>query len=345
MQIPVDSPGLGIERRVEEVSDCSPGDVAARVEGVEHPLVLRGLVAEWPLVQRSRESVAAAVEYVTSFYRGRPVSLFLGEADIEGRFFYNDSLSGFNFLQMEAKLTDVLAKLLEAQQQEDAPCFYVGSTAVDQWLPGFSNTNPMPLPGIDPLTSIWIGNRSRVAAHFDFPENIACCALGRRRFTVFPPEQVANLYVGPMDLTPAGQQISLVDFHDPDFERFPRFKQALEAALVAELEPGDALFLPGVWWHHVEALDPVNILVNYWWSLQPESKGSPADALSHALLSIKSLPPAQRHAWRALFDYYVFEAPEEACGHIPEAARGRLGDIDDTGTRRLRAELLNQLKR
>jgi hypothetical protein len=345
MQTQVDSTTLGIERRVEEVSGCSRGDVAALVQGVEHPLLLRGLVDDWPVVQRGRESAEAAFEHIASFYRGRPVSLFLGEANIGGRFFYNDTLSGFNFLQMDANLNDVLGKLVEYRQQDEAPCFYVGSTAVDNWLPGFSNQNPMPLPGLDPLISIWIGNSSRVAAHFDFPENIACCALGRRRFTVFPPEQIGNLYVGPMDLTPAGQQISLVDFHDPDYSRFPRFEQALESALVAELEPGDALFLPGMWWHHVEALDAVNVLVNYWWSLQPASLGSPADALNHALLSIKSLPPAQRRAWRALFDYYVFDAPEAACAHIPEAARGRLGEIDDAGARRLRAELMNQLKR
>ncbi len=345
MQTGQDNAASGIRRRVEEVHGCTPPDVAARVAGAEQPLLLRGLVAEWPAVQQGRTGSAAALQHVASFYNSQPVSLFLGEADIRGRFFYNQAMDGFNFLQMDANLADVLRKLLELEADANAPCFYVGSTSIDQWLPGFSAQNPMPLAGLDPLASIWIGNRSRVAAHFDFPENIACCVLGRRRFTVFPPEQVVNLYPGPLDLTPAGQQISLVDFHDPDFDRFPRFRAALETAQVAELEPGDALFIPGMWWHHVEAMEPVNILVNYWWSLTPAVMGSPADVLNHALLSIKSLPPAQRRAWRALFNYYVFEAPEDAAAHIPEAARGRLGEIDDPMARRLRAELLNQLKR
>ena len=51
----------------------------------------------------------------------------------------------------------------------------------------------------------------------------------------------------------------------PDFARFPRFAKALEVAQVAELSPGDAIFIPRDWFHHVEALDRFNVLVNYWW--------------------------------------------------------------------------------
>ncbi|MFX7984900.1 cupin-like domain-containing protein, partial [Acinetobacter baumannii] len=87
-------------------------------------------------------------------------------------------------------------------------------------------------------------------------------AAGRRRFTVFPPEQLPNLYLGPLDPTPAGQPVSLVDFHQPDFERFPRFRDALAAGEAAELAPGDAVYIPSMWFHHVEGLAPVNLLIN-----------------------------------------------------------------------------------
>jgi hypothetical protein len=89
---------------------------------------------------------------------------------------------------------------------------------------------------------------------------------GRRRFTLLPPEQVRNLYLGPLDFAPTPTPISLVSFRSPDFERFPRFHDALAAAEAAELEPGDALYIPSVWWHHVESIGVLNAMVNYWWS-------------------------------------------------------------------------------
>ena len=37
-------------------------------------------------------------------------------------------------------------------------------------------------------------------------------------------------------------------------------------AFSAELQPGDAIFIPSLWWHQVESLSAVNGLVNYWWT-------------------------------------------------------------------------------
>ena len=86
------------------------------------------------------------------------------------------------------------------------------------------------------------------------------------------------------------------------------------------------------------------MLVNYWWNPAPEYLGSAADALTHAILSIKDLSPQQRRAWQALFEQYVFDSPEGGLDHIPGQALGRLGDIDAMTARRLRAELLNKLR-
>ena len=330
---------------VEVVDIVDPAALDPALLKAEQPWVARGLVSHWPLVQAAGQGTGAALEYLLQFYRDRPLKAFLGEPEIAGRFFYNDSLDGFNYQQLETTLTKVVRKLLDLADQDQPAALYVGSTSVDAWLPGFRQDNDLPLAERNPLVSLWLGNRSRIAAHFDYPRNLACCVLGRRRFTVFPPEQVANLYIGPWDITPAGQPISLVDFAQPDLERFPRFETAWAAAQVAELEPGDALYLPGMWWHHVESLAPVNGLVNYWWSDTPDVYGTPTDAFHHALLSIKSQSPAQKVAWKAFFDHYVFGDTEEALAHLPPASRGRLGDIDDTQARRLRAELQNLMRR
>ncbi len=160
--------------------------------------------------------------------------------------------------------------------------------------------------------------------------NVACAVAGRRRFTLFPPEQIANLYIGPLDFAPTGAAMSMVNLRNPDFARYPRFKDALAAAQVAELEPGDAVFIPPLWWHHVESLEPFNVLVNYWWHdpLGASTEADSAfDALLHGILSIRGLPSESRRAWSAFFEQYVFGDANQSIEHIPPHRHGILRRI------------------
>ncbi len=175
---------------------------------------------------------------------------------------------------------------------------YVGAVPTPASMPGFTRDNTLPLVDASVVPRVWIGNRVTVQTHYDISNNIACVVAGRRRFTLFPPEQLVNLYVGPLEFTLAGQPISMVRLDQPDFERFPRFRDALATAQFAELEPGDALFMPYMWWHHVESRERFNVLVNYWWDETPPWQGSPFEALLHAIMAVKSLPPDKREIWR-----------------------------------------------
>lgn len=336
---------MSAERKITELSGCTPANIPDDVFRSEQPLLLRGLVAEWPLVKAARQSAEAVDQYLRQFYNGTPVTVSVGPADIDGRIFYNDDMSGFNFEMHRAQLDDVLDDLKRHRDQAPAPVHYVGSTTVDYILPGLRDENDIDLGDIDPLISIWLGNQTCIAAHYDIPDNIACVAAGKRRFTLFPPEQLDNLYVGPLDFAPAGQSISMVDLRNPDFDRFPKFRIALEQALVAEMEPGDALFIPSMWWHHVEGLDSLNVLINYWWRTSPAYMGTPMNVLNHAFLSIRDLPAAQRKAWQCIFEHYIFEPDDDVVAQIPEESRGVLSPIDDLSARKLRAQLLKQLNR
>jgi len=330
---------------VAELHGLKPDELTPRILQSTQPLILRGLVEHWPLVQAGLTSQQAASAYLRRFYQGIKVVAMLGRPDIDGRFFYNDDLSGFNFFPANVPLDGVLAELEDHRNDEQPPAIYVGSTAIDTCLPGFRAENDVDLHGRDALASIWIGNRTRIAAHYDLPDNLACVAAGRRRFTLFPPEQLENLYIGPLDFTPAGQAISLVDFKRPDYDRYPRFAEAQRHGQVAELAPGDALFIPSMWWHHVEALDRFNVLVNYWWRQSPGYMDTPTTALMHAIMTVRDLPPAQRAAWAELFRHYVFEADDATVAHISPAARRVLGPLDADATRALRAQLLKRLNR
>jgi hypothetical protein len=334
-----------IAKTVREVAGADRMALGAEILCATEPLILRGLVTDWPAVQAGLTSPAHADAYLRRFYRDASVVAMLGAPEIEGRFFYNDDLSGFNFAPVRVTLDAVLRELRDHFNDAQPPAIYVGSTTVETCLPGFREENDINLGNRDALMSVWIGNGTRIAAHYDLPDNLACVAVGHRRFTLFPPDQLSNLYVGPLDFTPAGQAISLVDFKKPDYDRFPKFAEALQHARVAELGPGDALFIPSMWWHHVEALDRLNVLVNYWWRATPEYMDTPTNALMHAIMSIRDLPAEQRQAWQELFRHYVFEADERTVGHINAEARRILAPLDADATRMLRAQLLKKMNR
>jgi hypothetical protein len=329
---------------VESMEGIAPDAIPSRVFEREQPLILRGLVESWPAIPQGDGTFTEMESYLSKFWTSKPVTAYVAGGDANGRFGYNEAFNGFNFRSGSASLEELMQrwKQLEDPDNDEGMAIYVGSTPVAGWLPGFLEANPLSVPG-DPLINFWLGNRTTVSAHFDFPCNIACVVAGQRRFTLFPTDQVSNLYIGPIDRTPSGQPISLVDFDKPDYQRFPRFATALEHAQTAVLEPGDAIFIPSMWWHHVKALSDCNMLVNYWWLKKPDIIDSPFGALLHAVLSIRSLPVEQREAWRTLMEHYVFDAEPKSIEHIPEHALGCLGALDTHAIQQLRKEVLRRL--
>jgi len=323
---------------VKVVEGCRPNDIPPEVLGSDEPILLKGLVSDWPAVATCGNSLPEAAQYLSRFWTNELVTVYVSDVN-DGRFFYNDEYTGFNFGAGTAHFGQVMQKLGEHPGSE-GQAIYMGSTNVDRWLPGFREENDVTMPSDDGLVSIWIGNKTRISAHYDFPDNIACVVAGERRFTLFPPDQIENLYIGPIDRTPSGQAISLVDFNNPDCEKFPRFAEALEHATVSEMGPGDAIFIPSMWWHHVESFSAYNILVNYWWTSTPSS---PSAALMHGILALRDLPERQRAAWKGLFDYYVFSADDSVFEHIPEAGRGCLAPLDESTSKTLRDEMMKRL--
>jgi len=311
------------------------------------PAVLKGLVKDWEIVQSGLRSELEAMEYLRSRYNGRPVQYSFGEPAIQGRPFYNEDFTELNCVVRRDRLDEVLNQIQAHLNDEHPPTYYVASLLVDSCLPGFRAANDLRFPASnsDAAPTIWIGNRTVASCHYDAPNNIACCAVGRRRFTLFPPEQIFNLYPGPLEPTPGGQAVSVVDFDNPDFQKYPRFRDAIAAGHSAVLEPGDAIFVPSMWWHHVQGLSAFNTLVNYWWSSAPAHIPSPMNALSHAIWAIRDRPDREKQAWKEVFEYYVFGDAHLAGAHLPEQARGILSPIDDDQARMVRAMLINKLNR
>ena len=308
------------------------------------PFVVRGLTRHWPAVEKGQGDLGDFVGYLSASATDEDLTAFELAPEHKGRLFYTEDFSDFNFQRTRLSLSEALGRIVDFNREQLVPTLYIGSTNLDHWVPSFNEENPQPFPQSKAIASLWVSNRSTVAPHFDVPHNLATVVSGKRRFTLFPPDQLKNLYIGPLDKTPAGQPISLVDVNAPDFSQFPRFKEAQMRALTSELYPGDAIFIPSLWWHQVDALAPMNTLVNYWGRTETGHSGPPLAALQHALLAFKDLDPVQRRAWRALFNFYVFEAEDDNFRHIPPNARGILAPIGKRLGEKIKANIRQLLR-
>lgn len=324
--------------------DVTPAIFHEEIRPAATPVLMKGLVAHWPLAQAGQAGDRSAADYLRGLASPQPVKHVRAAPEVEGRLHYDADLQAPNFERGESSLSDYLDALLAEAGKARPDALAVQGMAAPDHLPGFAAANPQPLLPPSVVPRLWIGNAAKVATHHDPSENIACVAAGRRRFVLFPPERVADLYMGPFHITPAGAPVSMVHLTEPDLQRFPRFEQALEAASVAELEPGDALYVPYQWFHHVEALERFNVLVNYWWNPARADIGSPWDALMHGMMTLRNLPADQRRAWRAMFDHYVFLTDGDPGAHLPPEARGILAADAPADVAQMRRGLIAKLQ-
>jgi len=311
------------------------------------PAIFRGLVADWPVVRAGNDGAVALAEMLRFAATDEPFEAWFAPPEVEGRFNYNAEFSDFNFERKLATVEQLLDLLLRQIGQEKPHSMYAGGIPIRKHLPPLIPNIPVPMLDMsrDTLISLWLGNRTHTTTHWDQSQNLACVVAGRRRFTLFPPEQLKNLYVGPLEFTLAGQPTSLVDIDMPDLQIYPRFAEALKTARRAELGPGDTLYIPAMWWHDVLSLEDFGCLINFWWRDADPPLLTPLNALYHAVITMRDLPPNELKAWRNMFDHYIFGDNGDPVAHLPEAARGILKRRTPELVARVKKLLIDALSR
>ncbi len=316
----------------------SQADFNVHIHPLKQPAVLKNVVSEWPAVQLARQSDEALVDYLRKHDNGELAGVYLGGPEIRGNFFYGANTRSENFRHGPTPIPMALDRLMQARTDANPHAIYVQSAPVKKHIPGFAAENRLALlPTVEPR--IWIGNATVTRAHYDLNHNIACVVAGRRRFHLFPPEQLVNLYPGPFDRTIGGVPVSMVDVENPDLARYPRFAEAQKVMLTAELEAGDAIYIPYGWWHQVHSLSCFNVLVNYWWDDAPKAAAGGYEALFHAILAIRDMPEGHQVLWKTLFDYYVFTGGKDPLAHLAAGDKGSLGPLTPELTTRVQAFL------
>ncbi len=157
------------------------------------PAVFRGLASKWPAVQAAARGDFEFVGYLKSLPHGTRPAAIVGPPEIHGRFFYNDDVSALNFQRGLTDLAPFLERLLRDREEPAPFAMAIQSELVAQLLPGFEVENRIEILHREVPARAWIGNRIQVAPHYDLQENVGVVVAGRRRFTLFPPDQLANL--------------------------------------------------------------------------------------------------------------------------------------------------------
>jgi hypothetical protein len=256
---------LADTRLIPEREAPTPDEFRRTTVPSARPVVMRRVADNWPLVAAARGGADRCVALLSRHASALPVEILRADPEEEGRFHYSADGRSLNFIRGHASLLAFLAALREQSRADRPFALVVQGLLAERHVPGFAASHPMPLVPDEAEPRFWIGNSAKVATHNDPVDNVAVVVAGRRRFTLFPPEAAADLYMGPAHPTPAGTPVSMVHVTAPDLDRYPRFAEAMKIAQVAELSPGDAIFIPRDWFHHVEALERFNVLVNYWW--------------------------------------------------------------------------------
>lgn len=338
---------MTVFKTIEEYSTMSATQFFDQIVPEQKPIVVRGFAKSWPLVAAGNTSPDAFVAYVKQFYTGKKTKMVVAPPAANKRFYYNDDMTGLNYLSGEERVDLFLGRLLELFDRDIYPAILMQNSLTSDILPGLVNDNYSDFfTEVEPHLSI--GNEGIFSTHYEGSDNLACIVAGRQRVVLFPPEQTCHLYPGPLNFTPAGAPSSLVDLNNPDFEHYPLFKNALAEAYSTELAPGDAIFVPMLWWQHVESLEKVNAILNYRWngsSAPTAVSPSVIDSLNIALLAMRGLPVKQREAWRCMFDHYVFNQDIDPRTYIPEHQHQILGDLSTENVRIIKSHFISRLQK
>jgi hypothetical protein len=333
---PYDSDGADIA----VFSGITPDSFANDIQTANQPAILKGLLSDWPMVKLGGHAEALG-DYLLAHDRGDPYGVYVGPSEIGGHFFYGKDTRSENFRFGPAPLAQVLENLM-TQRGSDAPqSIFIQSAELHRHMPAVRGTHRLDILPEIVEPRIWIGNGTVTRVHYDLNQNLICVVAGKRRVTLFPPEQLPNLYPGPFDRTIGGVPVGMVDPENPDLERYPRFALARDAIRVAELDAGDVLYIPYGWWHQVRSLSPFNVMINYWWDDAPKAAANPYDALFHAVLALRDQPGSHKAIWKALFDYHIFG--DEPLAHLMLQERGTLGELTPERVAQIRKVLRRNL--
>ncbi|XP_024527933.1 uncharacterized protein LOC9631850 isoform X5 [Selaginella moellendorffii] len=151
--------------------------------------------------------------------------------------------------------------------------------------------------------NLWMSSTSsRSSIHYDPYRNVLGVVMGQKKVTLWPPDAAPYLY--PKPLYGEASNHSEVNFVEPDYQKYPRFRDASKHSLVLVVDAGSAVFIPEAWFHQVDSA-ALTIAVNFWWaSKQSYAFDTPMDSyyLRRILMSLLDAEKRSMLGWNPHVD-------------------------------------------
>ena len=219
--------------RVENIS---------KKEFIEHyykpqkPVLIKGLTKNWPAYEKW------TLDYIQERAGEQTVPLYNNEPATGSESVYAP--------KKEMKLDDYI-EILKTKPTDLRIFFYEILKKMPELLNDFEYPD-IGLKFFKKLPALFFGGgESKVFMHYDIdlPDSMHFHFDGHKSVTLFSPEQTKYLYRVPYSI----HNLEDIDMDNPDFERYPALKYA--QGIHADMEHGDALYMPSGYWHYIKYLD------------------------------------------------------------------------------------------
>ncbi len=230
-------------RQVDVVEDISAADFKKNYYQPSLPIVIRGLAKKWPAYNKWNW------DYFKSIVGDKEVGIYNNvKSDAYTPVNKADSYTTFGeYIDMIRK-GPAAWRIFLFNIFSHAPQLVNDFSYPDHLMKGFIKRVPMLFTG---------GQGSITHIHFDIDLShiLHTQFAGRKRVLLFPNEEQYKLYRKPFEV------LSIADFSNYydaeksklDTNKFPATELATGYDII--LEPGDTLFMPGGYWHHMEYLE------------------------------------------------------------------------------------------
>jgi hypothetical protein len=250
--------------QIDEADTITPQEFKQQYINTNTPVLMREVTANWPAMKKW------SFDFFADLKLSKHVFLEM-----------NNVLQGGGQYEV-VEYGDYIRRMADDTDGKSAPKGYLSVFRVFDAFPELRKDVDFSLLSQFKLKNTakgWIGPAGTVTGyHVDWGDNVLAQICGRKEVRLVAPKDSKYMY--PSKRFDQGTMSSEMDVDNYDEQCFPLFKKATEYRV--NIHPGEMLFIPRGWWHHVRSLDKSISVSN----ISYDAKGIVVDLLSERLKQV-----------------------------------------------------------